>query len=25
MSRFCLTEKGASVYASIQDELERVA
>ena len=25
MSRFCLTEKGASVYAEIQDELDRVA
>jgi len=25
MSRFCLTEKGASVYAEIQDELDRIA
>lgn len=25
MSRFCLTEKGASVLASIQDELDRLA
>jgi hypothetical protein len=25
MSRFCLTEKGSSVYAQIQDELDRIA
>ena len=25
LARFCLTEKGASTYASIQDELERIA
>jgi len=25
MSRFCLTEKGASALASIQDELDKLA